>query len=80
VVAGLAEGGPADKAGLRVGDAVLAVRGAKVSNLAGFFRRVWALGHAGVEVPLTIERDGRTADVSVPSGDRNAFLKRPLLH
>jgi S1-C subfamily serine protease len=80
VVAGLAEGGPADKAGLRVGDAILAVRGARVANLAGLFRRVWALGHAGVEVPLAIERDGRTADLTVPSGDRNRFLKGPLLH
>ncbi|HEX8165638.1 MAG TPA: S1C family serine protease [Beijerinckiaceae bacterium] len=80
VVAGLAEGGPADRAGLRAGDAILAVRGAKVGNLAGFFRRVWALGHAGVDVPLAIGREGRTVEITVPSGDRNRFLKGPLLH
>ena len=32
----------------------------EVSDLAGFFRKVWSLGKAGVEVPLTIYRDGRT--------------------
>src|SRR5437899_2333846 len=44
VVAGLAPGGPAEKAGLRVGDAVLAVAGAKPSSLADLFRRIWACG------------------------------------
>ena len=80
VVVGLADGGPAEKAGLQVGDAVLAVRGAKVRNLAGFFRRVWALGHAGVEAPLTIGREGRMLEIAVATGDRARFLKGPLLH
>ena len=38
----------------------------------------WA--RPGVEVPLTIFRDGRTFEVSVTSGDRNRFLKGPSLH
>jgi S1-C subfamily serine protease len=80
VVVGLADGGPADKAGLQVGDVVLAVRGSKVRDLAGLFRRVWALGNAGVEAPLTVEREGRAIDITVATGDRNRFLKRPLLH
>ena len=54
---------------------VLAVAGTKVSDLAGFFRKVWSLGKAGVEVPLMIYRDGRTFEVRVASGDRNRFLK-----
>src|SRR6267142_3215597 len=49
VVAGLAPGGPAEKAGLRVGDAVLAIAGAKPSSLADLFRRVWRAGPAGAE-------------------------------
>ena len=49
-------------------------------RLAGFFRKVWSLGKAGVEVPLTIYRDGRTFEVRVTSGDRNRFLKGPSLH
>jgi S1-C subfamily serine protease len=51
-----------------------------VSDLATLFRKVWSLGNAGVEVPLTIYRDGRTLSVRVASADRNRFLKTPSLH
>jgi len=80
VVARVSSGGPARRANLRTGDVVLAVAGQEVSDLAGFFREVWSLGKAGVEVPLTIYRDGRTFEVRVTSGDRNRFLKGPSLH
>jgi S1-C subfamily serine protease len=80
VVARVSSGGPARRANLRTGDVVLAVAGTKISDLAGFFRKVWSLGRAGVEVPLTIYRDGRTLEARVTSGDRNRFLKGPSLH
>jgi len=80
VVARVSSGGPARKANLRPGDVVMAVAGAEVGELAGFFRKVWSLGKAGVDVPLTIYRDGRSFDVRVTSGDRNRFLKGPSLH
>jgi len=41
---------------------------------------VWSLGHAGVEVPLMVYRDGRTFEVRVESSDRGKFLKTPSLH
>ncbi|MDQ2953368.1 MAG: signal protein PDZ, partial [Pseudomonadota bacterium] len=59
---------------------VLAVAGQEVSSLAGFYRRVWSLGNAGVEAPLTIYRDGRTFEARVASADRARFLKGPRLH
>src|SRR6516162_2213303 len=80
VVARVSSGGPARRANLRTGDVVLAVASQEVNDLAGFFRKVWSLGKAGVEVPLTIYRDGRTFEVRVTSGDRNRFLKGPSLH
>jgi len=80
VVAGLAGRGPAERADLRTGDIVLAVAGAQVNDLAGMFRRVWSLGHAGVKVPITVYRDGRTFEVRVESSDRGRFLKAPSLH
>ncbi|MBI4274542.1 MAG: serine protease [Rhizobiales bacterium] len=79
-IVGLAERGPAQCADLHAGDIVLAVAGAPVHKLSEFFRRIWSLGKAGIDVPLTIYRDGRTFDLRVPSGDRNRFLKRPRLH
>jgi S1-C subfamily serine protease len=80
VVIGVAGNGPAQRAGLAAGDIVLAVAGEEVSELAGLFRRIWSLGEAGVDVPLTLHRDGDTFDVTVTSGDRNRFLKAPRLH
>ncbi|MCB1496323.1 MAG: serine protease [Bauldia sp.] len=80
VVAGTASGAPADAAGLKNGDIILAVDGAEVTDLAGFFRNIWALGAAGTEVPLTVFQEGRTADIRVTSGDRSDFLKSPSMH
>ncbi len=80
VVVGLARGGPAQKAGLNTGDVVLSVGGAEVRDLAGLYRRIWARGAAGVEVPLTIYREGRTFEQNVVSADRNRFFKAPSLH
>jgi len=80
VVVGLARSGPAQKAGLNTGDVVLSVAGAEVRDLAGLYRRIWARGAAGVEVPLTIYREGRTFEQNVVSADRNRFFKAPSLH
>jgi S1-C subfamily serine protease len=80
VIAGLASEGPAQQANLCTGDIVLAVAGTEVEDLAGMFRKIWALGEAGVEVPLTIYREGRTFDLRVPSSDRSRFLKSPRMH
>ena len=79
-VAGVAARGPAKQADIRTGDIILGVAGKDVRNLAGFFRKVWALGDAGVEVPLMINRSGRTIEVHVSSADRREFLKGPVLH
>jgi S1-C subfamily serine protease len=80
VIVGLADNGPAQRANLKTGDLVVSVGGVEVDSLAGLFRRIWAQGEAGVEVPLLIYRDGRTFEVKVPSSDRTRFLKRPSMH
>jgi len=80
VVVGLADRGPAKSADLRTGDIILSVAGKDVRDLASFFRRIWAQGQAGVEVPMAIYRDGETMQLSVKSSERNRFLKGPSLH
>jgi len=80
VIVGLADRAPAKRADLRTGDIVVSVAGQEVHDLASFFRSVWAQGQAGVEVPLSIYRDGETMDVRVKSSERNRFLKGPSLH
>jgi S1-C subfamily serine protease len=79
-VLGLATGGPAEEADVRAGDIVLKVGGTPVKDLPGLFRHVWALGQAGVEVPLLVNREGETFEVAIKSADRRRFLKGPVLH
>ena len=80
VVVGLAKDGPAQKADLRTGDVLLSIAGAEVRDLAGLYRKVWSLGAAGLEIPMSIYRDGKTIETRVKSGDRTRFLKAPKLH
>ncbi|MGZ5835402.1 MAG: S1C family serine protease [Xanthobacteraceae bacterium] len=79
VIVGLATRGPAQRANIKSGDVVVAVAGSKIDSVASMFRRIWSLGNAGVEIPLTIVRDGRTMEVRVMSSDRNRLLKGPTL-
>jgi S1-C subfamily serine protease len=80
VIAGLAPGGPAERAGARVGDAVLEVAGARPKSLADLWRKIWELGPSGAIVPLKLARNGKTTAVSITSADRSDFLKKPHLH
>lgn len=76
VIAGMVESGPAARSNLKLGDAVLGVGGEDVSDLAEFYRAVWARGPAGASIRLNVLRDGRLRDISVRSGDRGSYLKR----
>ena len=79
VVAAVSDRGPAADAGIRRGDVLASVRGEDVSDLGDFYRKVWRLGAAGVEVPIEIIRDGRALGLRLRSADRASFLKRPRL-
>lgn len=80
VVMGVTNRGPAQRAKIEVGDVLVAVNGAKAESLADLFRKIWALGEAGVDVRLKLLRDNRDVEVTVRSADRNAFLKSPRMH
>jgi S1-C subfamily serine protease len=80
VVIGIAGNGPAARAELKAGDVILAVDGEKVTSQSAFYRKLWALGDAGVDVPLTVHHEGVTFDVVLASTDRTKLLKGPRLH
>src|SRR5580698_1547893 len=80
VVIGISGRGPAARAELKAGDVILAVNGEKISSQSAFYRKLWALGPAGVDVPLTVYHDGVTFDVVLTSIDRTKLLKGPRLH
>src|SRR3954447_4099770 len=80
VVIGVSSKGPAARAEIKAGDVIMAVKGEKVSSQTAFYRKLWALGPAGVDVPLTVYHDGVTFDVVLTSTDRAKLLKAPQLH
>jgi len=80
LVVGIASKGPAARAELKTGDVILAIAGEKVTNQTAFYRKLWSLGSAGVDVPLTIYHEGVTFDVTLTSIDRMRMLKAPRLH
>jgi S1-C subfamily serine protease len=80
VVIGVSGKGPAARAELKAGDIILAVKGEKVTSQSEFYRKLWALGPAGVDVPLTVHHEGVTFDVVLTSTDRAKLLKGPRLH
>jgi len=70
---------PAAQAGVEPGDVVLGVGATPVKTHSELYRSVWALGPAGVEVPLRILHSGEAKDVRVKSIDRSDFFrKKPL--
>ena len=77
---GFAGQGPAKRAGLREGDVIRSAAGMEIADLADFYRSVWALGAPGVEAPLTLERNGRVFEVSVPTVNRRDLLKARRLN
>jgi S1-C subfamily serine protease len=71
----LTPGGPAEKAGIKVGDIILAVDQTPVKGLADFFRLIGRLGPAGVKVPLSILQETKVRRINVQSADRYQFLQ-----
>jgi len=79
VVMSVSENSPAARAGLQQGDIISDVRDGEVEGLGDFYRKLWASGPAGAEVPMRIVRDGRETWLRIKTADRNSFLKKPQL-
>ena len=65
---------PAEKVGLQPGDIILAVNREPVNTLADCYRRIWALGNAGVEVPLDVLKRTQIETLKIRSADRYQHL------
>lgn len=80
LVGGVADGGPAERAGVHTGDRIIAVGNEEISDLGGLWRHIWACGSAGAEVRLRLGREDDVFGVTIRSADRASFLKSPKLH
>jgi len=80
VITDATPGGPAARAELRRGDIVRKIAGEAVTDLADFYKSLWALGPPGVVVPLTIQRESEVFDVEIRSADRLALQRKRRLN
>jgi len=79
-VSGVYTAGPAAQAGVEAGDIITAVGDERVAGLSELFRRIWALGEAGVEVPLTVVRGNSMHTIRVRSVDRALLMRTGSVH
>lgn len=68
---------PAQGAGLKSGDVVLAIDGNKVSTLEGFYKRLWQRPQPDAEVELTVLQGSDVKTLKLRAVDRMRTLVRP---
>jgi serine protease Do len=74
LIADVAKDGPADKAGLKRGDVVIAYKGIEMPDSRTFLNRA-AASPIGEKVPLTILRDGAKKEIAVTIGSMQQSAK-----
>ena len=75
IVIGAAPTSPAAESGLQTEDLILRIAGEPIASMADFYRLLWSLGEAGIDVPLTVKRGANVFELAVASADRYRFLK-----
>jgi S1-C subfamily serine protease len=67
--------GPADRAGMKAGDIILAVADDTVTTQAEFYRKVWDRGRAGDAIPLKVLQGADVRTIDVRSIDRTEYFR-----
>ena len=75
IVRSLAETGPAEQAGISVGDIIIAVEEQRINTMIDFYRSVWTHRKPGDSIQLTVLRDGNEIIIKVRSSDRYDWLR-----
>ena len=75
IVSRVSPDGPADAAGMKAGDIIVAVGREPVRTQAEFYRKVWSRGSAGAEITLRVLQDVDIRDVRVKSIDRVEYFR-----
>jgi serine protease Do len=68
---------PAQEAGLRPGDVVLAVDGTKVATLETFYKTLWQRGSPTDEIKLTVMQGAEVKIITLKAVDRMTTMTRP---
>jgi len=72
--------GPADRAGLKSGDIILAVGSDAVHSQSEFYTRVWGRGKAGDEIPLRVLQGVDVKELKVRSMDRTDYFRPKTMY
>ncbi|APZ93449.1 M28 family peptidase [Fuerstiella marisgermanici] len=70
MLSGVAKGGPADKAGVKGGDAIIKLAGKAIENIYDYTYAIEAL-KIGQEVEIVVKRDGKDVTMKVTPGSRD---------
>ena len=73
----VSKGSPALAAGLEPGDVVLAVDGAKVSTLEGFYKKLWERTDPNAEIQLTVLQGADIRNLTIKAVDRMSTMRKP---
>ena len=73
----VAEGSPADEAGLKPGSVVQAVDGVEVTTLEAFYKKLWARDTPEQPVKLTIREGDEVKTINITPQNRMLSLKKP---
>ena len=75
-MAGVSPAGPAESAGLRVGDVIMRVNGERVADVESFYRRLWAQP-LNQPLELSVWRNGTIETVIARPRERSAPVTTP---
>ncbi len=70
LLSGVAKGGPADKAGVKGGDAIIKLAGKPIENIYDYTYAIEAL-KIGQEVEIVVKRDGKDVTMKLTPGSRD---------
>jgi S1-C subfamily serine protease len=76
IVTRVSPDGPAEQAGLKAGDIILAVGDDAVRSQAEFYRKIWGRGAAGSDIPLRLLQGIDVRDIKVHSIDRVDYFRQ----
>ena len=75
VVSRVSPGGPAEEAGVQVGDIILGVAGEAVKTQGEFYRKLWTGRSAGADVSLRLLQGADVRELNVRSIDRIEYFR-----
>ncbi|HEY7943560.1 MAG TPA: S1C family serine protease [Casimicrobiaceae bacterium] len=76
IVTRVSPDGPAERAGLKTGDIILAVGDEAVRSQAELYRKIWGRGAAGSDIPLRLLQGLDVHDIEVHSIDHVDYFRR----